>query len=497
MSAYDHIIIGGGVSGMTCALLLAMDGARVAIVEAAPMLAPTIGGFRRKGTYFETGLHYLGGLDEGQPLDVYFKHLGVAGLIRKKPLDRTAFDRIIFGNGGDVVDLPWGYQEQKEALTARFPEEAAGLERYFSTLESRVMSTPFLNFDMEFDLEYMLRNAASWETLDDFLSGCTESGELKKILTIHCLLYGSGPHEATVNTHAMVSGTYTLSAYTIEGGGKSLVKAFTDRFKELGVECLCGSPVKMIRISEDKEIEGVELENGTVLETPSCIWTGHPAGLASVTPDHAFRPAFRKRLAALEDTNSALILFGVAETPVPELEGRNVFLLPNGSEDTPYKAEDVLDNGAIFLSACQEEPGGRMAVTAIRAQRYDAYEPWKSSALRDRPEEYAAVKKEKLAALEREIYNRMPELEGAIEFFEGATPLTIRDYCMTPTGALYGVRQTVNQFNPAPVTKVPGLKLAGQSLIAPGILGAIVSAYITTGIIIGHEKLHTALRQYL
>lgn len=496
MRAYDHVIIGGGVSGMTSALLLAMDGARVAIVEAFPMLAPTIGGFKRRGSYFETGLHYLGGLGDGHPMDVYFKHLGVAGHIRKKPLDATAYDRIIFGNSGKSVDLACGFRKQREALAALYPDQAACIERFYAAVKDRVMSTPFLNFEKEFDLDYLLNDTGSWETLDSFLSKCTDSDELKKILTIHCLLYGSGPHEATLSLHAMVSGSYTLSAHTIEGGGKALARAYRTRLKELGVDCFCGSPVQMIRITEDKAIEGVELEDGTMLETPSCVWTGHPAGLMAVTPAHAFRPAFRKRVAALKDTRSAIMLFGIADAPIPALTDRNIFLLPNGSDTTPYDPTSVLSSGAIFLSASQEESGGRMAVTAIAEQDFDSYEQWKDSAIGIRPVEYEALKTRRMADLEREIYQRMPELKGHIDFFEGATPLTIRDYCLTPNGALYGVQQCVDQFNPAPVTKVPGLKLAGQSLIAPGILGAIVSAYITVGIIIGHDKLHTALRQH-
>jgi len=496
MAAYDHVIIGGGVAGMTCALLLAQDGQKVALAEAFPVLAPTINGFKRKGVYFETGLHYLGGLGEGHPMDVYFKHLGIRPLIKKKPLDHVAFDRIVFGDSGKSMDLPCGFATQKAAFMERFPSERECIKEYFSALETKVMSTPFLNFGMEFDLDHLLSDTGSWETVEEFLSKWTDNDELKKLLTIHCLLYGVGPHEATLSTHAMVSGSYALSAHTIHGGGKALVKAYRTRLKETGVDIFCGSAVRTIHINEEKQVEGVELENSTFLETGSCVWTGHPAALADVTPGHAFRPAFRKRLGMLKDTKSALMLFGIAEEPIPALEDRNIFLLPNGSDQSPYAAEAVLDNGAVFLSAVQDTPGGPMAVTAIHAQDFEPYEEWKSSGLRDRPEEYERLKQQRMAELEKEIYRRIPELEGAIDFIEGATPLTLKEYCLTPTGSLYGVRQSVDQFNPAPVTKVPGLKLAGQSLIAPGILGSIVSAYITTGIIIGHEKLHTALRQH-
>jgi phytoene dehydrogenase-like protein len=39
---YDYIVIGGGVSGMTSALILAIQGYSVALVEKSKQLAPTI-----------------------------------------------------------------------------------------------------------------------------------------------------------------------------------------------------------------------------------------------------------------------------------------------------------------------------------------------------------------------------------------------------------------------------------------------------------------------
>ena len=43
---YDYVVIGGGVSGMTTALILAKHGCRVALVERSKKIAPTIRGLR-------------------------------------------------------------------------------------------------------------------------------------------------------------------------------------------------------------------------------------------------------------------------------------------------------------------------------------------------------------------------------------------------------------------------------------------------------------------
>ncbi len=88
---YDYSVIGGGISGMTAALILAKQGYRVALVEKSRYLAPTIRGFTNKGVYFDTGFHYTGGLGDGEPLDIMFRYLGLYDTVRKKTLSPREF----------------------------------------------------------------------------------------------------------------------------------------------------------------------------------------------------------------------------------------------------------------------------------------------------------------------------------------------------------------------------------------------------------------------
>ncbi len=54
---YDDIVIGGGVSGLSSAVLLAQNGRNVCVLEQSSQIAPTIRGFVRDGIYFDTGFH--------------------------------------------------------------------------------------------------------------------------------------------------------------------------------------------------------------------------------------------------------------------------------------------------------------------------------------------------------------------------------------------------------------------------------------------------------
>jgi len=67
-SEFDAIIIGSGMGGMSTAALLAKDGYRVLILEAALHPGGCSSSYPRKGYVFESGATTLIGFDENQPL---------------------------------------------------------------------------------------------------------------------------------------------------------------------------------------------------------------------------------------------------------------------------------------------------------------------------------------------------------------------------------------------------------------------------------------------
>lgn len=493
MSAYDHVIVGGGVAGMTTAILLRKAGHSVALVEAFPLLAPTIRGFRRRGVQFDTGLHYVGGLGDGDPLDVYFRHLGLNEHIEKVPYRPDGFDSFRSEAERECFQMPCGFEAMKGYLGQRFPDEIDAIRAYEDTLLDTINTSPFLNFSREFNLDAAFHTESA--TVQDYLDALTDNETLKAILSYPCILYGVPPTKAMMSTHALVAGSYILSAHTVRGGGLTLAKSYETRLEQLGVDILCKRRVESIRIGDERNVRGVTLNNGHELETSSCIWTGHPRSLLDVTPDTAFRPAFRKRLNALQDTASALVLFGISDTPITALDGKNIVSWPGTPFEHGMSGKAPLQESILFLSAAQDTESGKTAVTAIMPASFDEYEQWASSQKTPRSRDYEQHKSDVLAQMTTEVFRRVPELQGHVTFIDGATPLTFRDYCETPTGSLYGLCHAHDQFNPAPITKAKGLTLAGQSIVAPGILGATVSAYVTSGILLGHEALHNELRE--
>ncbi len=493
MTVYDQIVVGAGISGMTSALLLAKQGFRVALVESFPLLGPTVRGFNRRGVHFETGIHLIGGLGEGDPLDIYFKHLGIGGKLRKIPFNPNGCDCFRFEKQDREICLPYGYERVRKALQEAFPAEKQAIDQYLQRLQTIFDSSSFLNFNLDFNLDSLAHDET--ESLSDYLDSITADPNLKDLLCCHSLLYGTAPHEAMLSTHALVAGSYFRSSHTIEGGGKALVDAYQKQLKQYGVEIFCSRKAIRITHDADKNFKSLLLDDGTELPGQICIWSAHPASMLRCVEDGAFRPVFKRRINELQETVSALILFGIAETPVQTLKGRSIYLWPESDYSKVLSGKTGMDENAIFLSAGQTlGRNGEQSVTAIMPYSYGKFSKWKDSNLKNRPHDYLSFKAEIISEFTEQVFARCPEMRGKVKFIDSATPLTLRDYCHSPYGSLYGAAHTVSQYNPLPATKIKGLLLAGQSIIAPGVMGAVVSAYLTCGFIYGHEKIHKELQ---
>ena len=94
MKRYDCIIIGSGLGGLQCAYILARSGRKVCVLEQGEQIGGALQTFRRGKSVFDTGFHYVGGLDHGQPLNKLFDYFDLLDLPWHR-LDDNCFDEII------------------------------------------------------------------------------------------------------------------------------------------------------------------------------------------------------------------------------------------------------------------------------------------------------------------------------------------------------------------------------------------------------------------
>jgi all-trans-retinol 13,14-reductase len=78
-----------------------------------------------------------------------------------------------------------------------------------------------------------------------------------------------------------------------------------------------------------------------------------------------------------------------------------------------------------------------------------------------------------------------------------STPLTYRDYTLTPNGSAYGVRKDCRNLVLTMLssrTPIPNLLLTGQNLMLPGLEGVAMTALLTCADLIGNDKIQTIIK---
>src|SRR6187402_1196054 len=93
---YDVVVIGSGLGGLVSAVILAKEGYSVCVLEKNNQYGGNLQTFVRDKTIFDTGIHYIGGLEKGQNLYKYFQYLGIMDDLKLHKMDEDGFDIISF-----------------------------------------------------------------------------------------------------------------------------------------------------------------------------------------------------------------------------------------------------------------------------------------------------------------------------------------------------------------------------------------------------------------
>jgi all-trans-retinol 13,14-reductase len=218
------------------------------------------------------------------------------------------------------------------------------------------------------------------------------------------------------------------------------------------------------------------------------VATVHPRVLVDLVPDGFFRPAYKKRLKLLENSASALISYAACENAPEWLLNANLIVRDAAGSG---RDEDLLFIAGAETIADPQCCGGLVVISPCSAEMTAA---WQGSRFGQRSDEYRRFKDQAGARLLQRL-NSIQEFSGQLTPVELATPLTLRDYSNNPGGGLYGVKHKVGQYNPQPVTKLPGLLLAGQAVAGPGLFGTMLSSFLACGSVLGNEMLREDVKR--
>ncbi len=492
MSRNDVVIIGSGLSGLLCGVILAREGLGVTVLEKEPRAGGNLLTFSRNGVNFETGVHYVGSLGRGQTLARYWDWIGLTDRIRTRKLDKDSFDRIAFGER--EIKLAQGFDFFRESLLTSYPKDKAAIDEYLKTINQVADAFPLYNLRVpgeHREHQYLSRPARGFFSGLGVLAGTTGITPLGSALAGNNYLYGGCSH-APLSSASLINHSFIRGSYRFIGGSGRIASALADLLKEAGGSLVTGHEVTEIIPSPGTFI--VRTRQNRPFNAGRVIAGIHPAQMLAMIPPGHFRSSYRERIAALPNTPSSFILFlGLKPDRFPYPNYNYYF----HSGTDPWDEAEIAGNrwpAMYLLSAGCEEENQHYArsVTLLTYMSWKEVSKWEKTLRGKRGDDYEAFKKEKAEKLLDMACRRFPELKQSIAFMEISTPLTYRDYTGTPEGSLYGIQK--DYADPVlttilPRTKIPGLYLTGQNTNLHGVLGVTISAIATCGEILGLEYL--------
>ncbi|MBQ6689858.1 MAG: NAD(P)/FAD-dependent oxidoreductase [Bacteroidales bacterium] len=487
---YDVVIIGSGLGGLACGSILSKEGMSVCVLERHSVIGGCFQSFKRGRYTLDTGIHYVGSLAPGQTMNQYFKYFGVLDKIRLRRLDEDAFDKICFSDGKCYAHA-MGYDAFQETLSRSFPDQREGLADYCDMLRKvggvitpQVLRQGLLSSG---GIEFM------GQSIYDEIARMISDQRLRNVLAGSISQYAGHPDKSSVYEHAMVNHSNIEGSYSFVGGTQHVADAFADVIRANGGEVYTSSEVTGIHLEGDKA-EWVEVNGQHRIMAANVISAIHPSVTLSLLENNTvIKKAYFTRVNSLENSYGIFTTYLLLKPDTFKYKGTNMYLYDTPSVWSAH--QDCMNDELRSMLVCMQPKEGSQytdVVTLLTPMIASQMEKWSDTHVGRRGDDYVDFKEKYAQRMIDFACRWIPELRGCIHAVHTASPLTYRDYTLTPQGSAYGIVKNYN--NPVVChlpsrTKVSNLFITGQNLNVHGCIGVAVSAAVTCSEFLGTEYL--------
>ena len=504
---YDTIIIGSGMGGLATAAILSKEGQKVLVLERHYTAGGFTHVFKRKGYEWDVGIHYIGEVQKNEKLIKKLFDYVTNGKLHWADMG-DIYDRIFIGD--KVYDLVKGVKNFKSKMLEYFPEEEKAIDKYvdlvFAARKASKMyyinkTLPnFLSQLLGFFMSrpfYKLSDRTTYEVI----SSLTDNQELIKVLTGQYGDYGLPPKQSSFAMHASVVCHYFDGGSFPIGGSSQIVKTIEPVITKYGGIILIKAEVKEINIVENTAT-GVTMIDDKVF-TANNIISG--AGIMTtfdklLSKDIAIKHNLKEKLQKVDRSVAHVSLYiGLEDSPENlQLPKTNFWIYPDDCDhDTcveRYMNDIEQPLPLVYISfPSAKDPDwvnrypGRSTIDIITLVPYDTFAPWDGTKWMKRGSDYKKLKEKIAQRLLQELYKKLPHLEGKVAYYELSTPLTTQHFINYDKGEIYGLSHDPSRFRQKflkPKTDIKNFYLTGQDIATAGIGGALVSAVLTTTVLL-------------
>jgi len=497
MKRWDVILIGSGIGSLTSAALLSKKGKSVCVLEQHTKPGGYLHCFNRFGVQFDTGGHYVGAMDPGQPFHTLLSYLGVWDETLFTPLDTSGFD--VFQFPSFKVEIPKGYEEFKTRLISLFPMEKDGIVKYLDLVKETVKLFPTYSFDAT--IEEMALMKALESSVKQVVDGMIHDEKLKSILYTYSALYGVMPEHMSFGLHCLVLDSFIIGSYGFKNGGDALANKFVEAIRKQGGEVRLKTRVKKL-LTKEKQVTQVVLETGETLEAEWVISGIHPKATFRFIEPTEHKPAFMSRLNRVEESCSLFGLYGYGVTEPDLAPGKNYYYFNSEKHEEFLGYDNPSDTpGAVFLARNDREGiiSHKYPVTLNSAFPYSWVEQWQGSKVNRRDQGYYDLKEVVAKTVLKSVDRYVPGFSTWLKEYDASTPLTNMYFNGSEHGTAYGIYHSIQNTGVralGPRTHFTNLLLTGQNTLCPGFLGAAISGLRSAGHLIGIKPILKELSQW-
>jgi all-trans-retinol 13,14-reductase len=512
---YDAIVIGSGMGGLTTAALLSEVGWRVCVLEQHYTAGGYTHSYERNGYEWDVGLHYIG--DVGAPTRTrkLFDFLS-DGKLQWAPMD-DEYDRFYVGD--HVYSARAGKTGFRENLVRQFPDEESAIDAYMELLKQ--VGGALSMFGMGRVMKPWMRAMAApllkWKTPEvmfqktyDVLSALTDNQDLIAVICGQWGDMGVPPKQSPFMVHAMIARHYLYGGFYPVGGSWKIADSIIPKIQSGGGEVFTYAHVEKILVDDD-EVRGVSMSDGHEIDCPVVISSaGVDNTFNRLLPDAvATSTGYKRSLENVRPSVGHLCLYIGLQKTAEELDlpKTNFWIYPHNDYDkalADFVESDEAPFPVVYISfPSAKDPDylnrhpGTTTIEIVAPAPYGLFKEWKGSTWGQRGEDYDALKDSLSRRLLAHLYDKLPQLEGEIDYYELSTPLSTEWFSAYRHGELYGLDHTPERLQQdwlTPKTRIDGLWLTGQDILTCGVTGAMMSGVLTVTAMLGMRRVSPLMK---
>lgn len=458
--AYDMVVVGSGLGGLTAANRLGRSGYSVLLAEQHTQLGGLATYFRRRHHVFDVALH---GFPVGmvKSLRKYWGPAFAERIVQVK--------RIVFDNPQFHLETTFDMADFTRLLVEHFGVAQSQVDAFFTAIRS-------MNY-------YDDRSEPTRGLFERFFPGRRDVWRL--LMEPITYANGSTLDEPAISYGIVFGNFMSRGVYTFLGGTDLMLDMMAAELRANGVDCETGCRVERILVDGGRVagavVNGREIACRAVISNGNLLSTVH-----DLVGDAHFSPDFLASLAGVRLSNSSCqVYIGIRPgEKLPEI-GDLLFTSTHPEFDSDALCAPQVTSRTYSVYYPSIRPGSsQYTIVASMNARHEDWAGYDRVAYREAKNRLV---EDTLDALETYV----PNIRRIADYTEAATPRTFARYTLHPRGASFGTK-----FEGLACSMDLSKQIGG--LFHTGSVGIIMSGWLGTvnyGVMAAHEAERYVERQ--